>query len=73
MRGKCSWKELKGKAPASVSDSALLTHAASLLRDDPGKDFVIICGEREWEVHRTVLQIHSKVLAAACEAGFKVS
>ncbi|GIZ43644.1 hypothetical protein CKM354_000686100 [Cercospora kikuchii] len=40
-------------------------------RQDKLTDFVIVCGDRKWNVHRFVLALHSDVLRRACSSGFK--
>ena len=35
-------------------------------------DFTIVCGNREWNVHRLVLALHSDVLKKSCAGSFKV-
>lgn len=51
-------------------------HICTKLKDFYGKadltDFVIICGNQYWNVHRLVLALHSDVLHRACSSGFKV-
>lgn len=53
-------------AASSYADSNRLRLANELT------DFVIICNGRSWNVHRTVLAMHSPVLLRACAGGFKV-
>lgn len=43
-----------------------------LLGDTSLSDFSIICGDRDWKVHKFMLALHSPVLQAACTQGFKV-
>lgn len=46
---------------------------SNLHNKDDLTDFVIICGDRRWGVHRLVLALHSDVLGKACSNGFKVN
>lgn len=39
---------------------------------DEHVDFAVTCRGITWKVHKLVLGLHSKVLAAACKHGFKV-
>lgn len=45
---------------------------ARLRKEDILTDFEIVCSNRSWKVHRTVLAMHSKVLLNACAGGLKV-
>ncbi|KAK4550259.1 hypothetical protein LTR36_003226 [Oleoguttula mirabilis] len=52
---------------------SLVAKLAGLQGDEALTDFVIICGEREWKVHRVILTLHSPVLAKAITGAFKES
>ncbi|KAK5124144.1 hypothetical protein LTR85_001847 [Meristemomyces frigidus] len=44
-----------------------------LQRDEALTDFVIVCADRKWNVHRVVLGLHSPVLAKAITGAFRES
>ncbi|WPB01380.1 uncharacterized protein RHO25_006006 [Cercospora beticola] len=60
-----------------MANGTVQQHFCNRLEDFFGKDdltdFVIVCGEQEFEVHRLVLALHSDVLFKACTGGFKES
>ena len=41
------------------------------LNDKRFSDFVIVCGDREYNVHRAILSAHSKWFDRVCSSGFK--
>ncbi|PPJ54557.1 hypothetical protein CBER1_06645 [Cercospora berteroae] len=46
---------------------------SDLHNKDDLTDFVIVCHDHQWNVHRLVLALHSDVLSKACSSGFKES
>ena len=71
----CIIKALAKYATFNTSSNGANSSLTMWHRVDPTDqitDFTIKCGGREWKVHRLVLFLHSKVLAAACSKGFKV-